>query len=98
MNRVLKAGLICGRHPLPVDAYIVDGNIDDVLNFDRIQTIVDDFIDKHCSNGDVDLVVYVTGLTAVTAAVIKTCAVRSINLTLMHFDRDAGDYKAQKIF
>ena len=48
--------------------------------------------------GDRYLVVYVTGLTACTASLIKMCALNGISLTLMHFDRESGAYKPQAIF
>lgn len=44
------------------------------------------------------LVVYVTGLTCVTAELIKCCALNGIHLTLMHFDVASNDYKKQLIF
>lgn len=48
--------------------------------------------------GNVDLVVYVTGLTAVTATLIKCCALNGVKLTLMHFDRCSNEYVSQIIF
>lgn len=57
-----------------------------------------DYTDTECFHGRRGLVVYVTGLTAATAAVIAACAANGVHLTLMHFDRDSGDYKPQVIF
>ena len=57
-----------------------------------------DYTDTACFRGRRELVVYVTGLTAATAAVIAACAENGVHLTLMHFDRDSGDYKPQVIF
>ena len=57
-----------------------------------------DYTDTACWRGRRELVVYVTGLTAATAAVIKVCAFNGVRLTLMHFDRDAGSYIPQRIF
>lgn len=48
--------------------------------------------------GRKELVVYVTGLTACTASVIKACACNGISLTLMHFDPTTGEYSPQVIF
>lgn len=39
--------------------------------------------------------VIVTGLTAVTAELIKLSAYNGVPLTLWHFDRDSGNYKPQ---
>ena len=44
------------------------------------------------------LIVYVTGLTSVTAELIKVCALKGISLTLMHYNRDTNDYLPQVIF
>jgi hypothetical protein len=42
--------------------------------------------------------VYVTGLSAALAAVIRGCAYNGVPLTLMHYDRDTGEYAEQVIF
>lgn len=57
-----------------------------------------DYTDTECFRGRRELVVYVTGLTAATAAVIAACAQNGVHLVLMHFDRESGDYKPQVIF
>lgn len=44
------------------------------------------------------LVVYVTGLTACTAAVIKICMYYGVHLTLMHYDPVTQEYMPQIIF
>lgn len=54
--------------------------------------------DVPCWSGKRTLVVYVTGLTACTAAVIKVCALNGVGLTLMHYDRETGGYLPQRIF
>lgn len=43
------------------------------------------------------VVVYVTGLTVATTAVIRACYTLGIPLTLRHFDRNAGEYYSQPI-
>ena len=54
--------------------------------------------DVPCWSGKRSLTVYVTGLTACTAAVIKACALNGVGLTLMHYDRETGEYLPQRIF
>ncbi|WP_019795365.1 hypothetical protein [Streptococcus sobrinus] len=44
------------------------------------------------------LVLYVTGLTIITAEVIRFCALNGIALTLMHFDNVSGEYFSEKVF
>ena len=57
-----------------------------------------DYTDLPCYTGVCELVVYVTGLTAAAAAVIRACAIYGVTLTLMHYDREAGGYVPQRIF
>ena len=54
--------------------------------------------DVEVLTSDTKLIVYVTGLTSVTAELIKVCALKGISLTLMHYDRESGDYLPQIIF
>lgn len=44
------------------------------------------------------LVVYVTGLTIVTAELIKMCAYEGVSLSLMNYDRETDSYVEQFIF
>lgn len=57
-----------------------------------------DYTDVEVFQGKTKLVVYVTGLTCVTAELIKLCALNGVGLTLMHFDTSSGDYIPQVIF
>ena len=54
--------------------------------------------DVECFCGKTALVVYVTGLKSVTAALIKCCALNGVQLTLMHFNNATGEYEEQFIF
>lgn len=49
-------------------------------------------------SGEVELVLYVTGLTVATAAVIRACALNGVALTLMHYDPQRGEYYPQEVF
>ena len=55
----------------------------------------DDYTDVRVWCGRRDLVVYVTGLTAVSTELVAACARNGVNLTLMHFNRDTGEYVPQ---
>ena len=44
-----------------------------------------------------ELSLYVTGLTVALVTVINYCLAHSIELTLLHFDRDSGNYYHQKV-
>ena len=52
--------------------------------------------DVRVFRGDRELVVYVTGLTAVTAELVAVCIANGISLTLMHYDTESGNYIPQK--
>lgn len=57
-----------------------------------------DYTDIQIFKGKSKLVVYITGLTAVTAALIKICAMNGVSLTLMHFNNATCSYEEQHIF
>ena len=62
-----------------------------------INNVAEGGCDTLCYKGRQKLVVYCTGLTACTAAVIKTCMFNGIPLTLMHYDNDTSAYVPQHI-
>lgn len=98
-KNTVTAGLIKDRHNLPVDKYIFD-DIDSRLMFDynKLDKIVKDFIEKEQISGNTNLVVYVTGLVSANASLIKVCSELNINLTLMHYNEDSNIYHQQPIF
>ena len=57
-----------------------------------------DYTDIQCLGGNKNLEVYVTGLTPVTAELIKLCALNGISLTLFNFNSATGKYERQPIF
>lgn len=57
-----------------------------------------DYTDVEIFCGDKYLTVYVTGLTAATAELIKCCAMNGVRLTLMHWDIMTQTYVPQRIF
>ena len=93
----ITVGLCASRHPMPVSEYIFPETLDPMA-FDDMEKTASAFIAFIDGMAGNSLVVYVTGLTAATAAVIKVCALRGIGLTLMHYNRETGEYVPQKIF
>lgn len=86
-------GLISGRHPLPVQEYIFTGAVNPI-GFEEMHNTVCAFLDTtKCGN----LVVYVTGLTACTVALVAECVKRGISLTLMHYNAADGTYVPQAV-
>lgn len=57
-----------------------------------------DYVDATFLTADKGIDLYVTGLTSLTASVIKLAANNGIPLTLWHFDRTTGKYFPQVIF
>ena len=47
---------------------------------------------------DVRVNLYVTGLSMPLAAFEAMCAMNGVGLTLMHYDKETGEYKAQPLF
>lgn len=56
------------------------------------------YIDAPIYTGDAELRLYVTGLSAALAAVIKACALNGVRLVLLHYDRESRAYAEQRIF
>ena len=80
------------RHEMPEnDGAIFDTTIDplDVRGLERIA--------NRYVNGIEELTLYVTGLTVALVAVINACRIWNVKLTLMHYDRESGNYYPQKV-
>lgn len=76
---------------VPINGYVNLQDIDDGY------TTESDY-QSEVWTGKQKLVVYVTGLTSVTAELIRTCALNGVKLTLMHYDNATGEYVPQYIF
>lgn len=107
---MVKVGLINNRHPMPVQNYIFEKEIENVFDFESIKNEIKEFILEKVGvhtvlnhginqySGKNELVCYITGLSSVTAALVQVCAVYGVELTLMHYDRDTDEYVPQVIF
>jgi hypothetical protein len=98
----VSLGAIKGRHQLPVKEYVIDEDLQDVTDIVAIEKKVDDYFEKlnkeyEKKEAKVQIILYVTGLTVVTLAVVKTCKKLGYGLVCMHFDRDSNSYIAQPI-
>jgi hypothetical protein len=95
----ISLGTIKGRHQLPVTDYVFNEEIQDVTDVEKIQQDVDYYfneLNKTC-NDKVQIILYVTGLTVVTLAIVKACKRLRYELIAMHFDRDNNCYFGQKV-
>ena len=97
MGKIVCAGLCEGRHPLPVDEYVYR-EISSVSDLDTLDRVACDFIAAHSlGHGAGELRLYVTGLTVALVAVINCCCRNGVNLTLLHFDRESGQFFPQPV-
>lgn len=107
-NAVIAA-LIAGRHEgIPTDRYIFKEVPDnEIFEFKKMERNMNRFLIESglvnrdcfgelCGTG-VELYVYVTGLSCCTATVCKVCFKYGVPLTLLHYNRNKGNYCRQKI-
>lgn len=117
MKNQLILGSVKGRHEMPCETFIYDGEVTDFSmesikahvesRLEELLTVHDgygapalnltDYTDVTGRWCEEDIVLYVTGLTAVTTAVIAWCIKNGCRITLMHFDRDSTSYVEQVI-
>ena len=92
----IKLGLIDGRHPLPVDAYILK-EVTDPMNMTAIHVAVYQSLDSLLKDASDDTLVslYVTGLTSVTIESIQYFIEHGIEYRAMHYNRDTDTYIEQ---
>ena len=81
------------RHTMPdiVNGAVFPNSIDPLAIEDLEKTASDTL-----ENVD-SLILYVTGLSVALVAVINVCHDKGINLLLMHYNRDTGEYYPQKV-
>lgn len=85
--------LCAGRHMIPGDPPSIFPAVVDPTDVDGLYATAAAAIP-----GDADAVMlYVTGLTVATLAVVKVCKDRGIPLTCLHFDKDSGSYFPQQM-
>lgn len=99
----LICGLVDGRHDMPTNKYIFDSvSKSNMFDYEFQEKKCKEFILKNIPfvNGVAakSLVVYVTGLQCVLAALIKVTAELKVNLVLNHFNSDNGGYVSQVIW
>lgn len=96
----VSLGAIKGRHELPVKEYVIQEDLQDVTDIVAIEEKVDSYfekLNKEYKEAKLQIILYITGLTVVTLAVVKSCKKLGYGLVCMHFDRDSNSYIAQPI-
>ncbi len=93
MNDKKNFALCEGRHEMPKEVSgAVFTNTINPLDVEGLEKVASEKL------ADVQqLTLYVTGLTVALVAVINVCHEKGIELTLMHFDKVAGNYYQQLV-
>lgn len=101
LYNVVKCGLVAGRHDVPVDKFIFSEDVK-IFNFHKLDKLVNDFINDNIpftyGAADYSITLYATGLQSALASVIKTCNMRKVNLSIMHYNAYTNEYEKQIIF
>ena len=103
-HQLIVAGL-CGpgRHEMPVQEYIFPAVVENPMDFEMLNTHSRNYIREVIKNANgepIHIMLFVTGLTPVLTSFLSMWVHESNKdaedkLTLMHFDRDEGDYVGQ---
>lgn len=88
----VTAVLCDARHEMPENDGAIFDTIIDPLDVRGLERIAYRYVD-----GIEELTLYVTGLTVALVAVINACRIWNVKLTLMHYDRESGNYYPQKV-
>ena len=101
----IHAALINDRHNMPVNDGIFELNIptNKLFDYEWYEHIIHNWILHKVPKNENNLwsktlSIYITGLPAATAALIKVCNNMKINLCLMHYNYEIKSYEKQVIF
>lgn len=89
----MKVGLIAGRHPLPVERYLLDAPVDaSPAAVSALQDAIIAAVEALPAGGHVDL--YLTGLTRAAILAVAALQDHELTATLYEFDQATGQYVA----
>ncbi len=89
-----KFGLCLGRHNIPgVESYIF-GNEIDPLDLDGMEKQAREKLHTFHNK---KITLYITGLTVALISALNVCRDFNITVTLMHYDRESGNYYVQEV-
>jgi hypothetical protein len=97
---ILSVGLFEGRHNLPVDKYIFEGEFSPT-DINRINATAGTFFGVVKHNWDIPphtINIFVTGLTSGIVATLSAASkiLPKAEIVCWHYDRDTGEYFPQK--
>jgi hypothetical protein len=98
-TNVVKIGVVAGRHPLPVDKYLVQEVTPGQAAYDAVYNaamralpaIVEGSTKAGYSKAEIK--VYYTGLTETTLAVVDASRDTGVPIQLMRWDSELGSYQ-----
>ncbi len=93
-NSIPKFALCEGRHVIHGVTVSIFGNSVDPKNLRSLQVTA---MKKLQAYSGQYVQIYVTGLTVTLIETLKVCRDLNIEITLMHYDKDTGDYYPQEV-
>lgn len=94
--------LVGDRHEMPINvnrAIFRKALTPELMsNYDGIEGVINAFINNVFKNEVHGIQCYVTGVQAPLAALAKICGIRKINLILMHYNPNTGEFQPQIIW
>lgn len=99
--KTFEIGVCKGRHEMPCNYYVFEGEIENPMDFDgmtlyawdKLREILKDSLEK---KEKIEVKLYVTGLTAAVISCLKCLNWLNIEtINLMHYDTETGIYKGQ---
>jgi len=92
-----KIGLIKGRHPLPVDEYILQGEVTD-FSPEAVQAGVIEGISSLNLKIGQEIDLYITGLTIVSLFAVDHLRRMGITVNVYGYNPSTGEYYLQGVF
>ena len=96
MEEEIHCTLMAGRHPgMPELCVYPDAEWHvSADGLHALEEAAQAFTDEYAT---AKLVVYITGFTPALTSLMKVCAADSIELDVMHYDRESGSYVRQRV-
>lgn len=98
----IPCALVSDRHEMPINvnkAIFRKALTPELMSsYDGIDGVINAFINNVFKNEVHGIQCYVTGVQAPLAALVKICGIRKINLILMHYNPNTGEFQPQIIW
>ena len=89
----MRIGTIAGRHPLPVERNILQGQVNPGQEaYDQAFSATKDLVRELLSQGVDHIDLFYTGLTEITIAVLDALQDEPVSVTVWRYDSVASEY------